>query len=184
VRGLLNNGGVDGVCTSPLTSGQILTYASPTGESYISATTTFSTSIPLIAVPVEGYNFAASTTSSSTSSTTTTSTTASSTTAGSQSTSTSSGIPTNTSVVKSGLTGGAKAGIGIGVGVFALILIAALAAFLLRRRKRNAQVAPVPVVNELPGNGEHKTPQEVEGSSEYAGRVKGPHEVEGSSRYA
>jgi hypothetical protein len=64
-------------------------------------------------------------------------------------------------------------------------LIAVVAAFLLRRRKRNAQVAHPPVVNELPGNGEHRTPQEVEGSSGYAGRVnKGPHEVEGSSRYA
>jgi hypothetical protein len=151
VRGLLNKGGVDGVCTSPLTSGQILTYASPTGDSYISATTTISTSIPLIAVPVEGYNFAASTTSSTTSSTT-----AASTAATSQSTSTSSGTPTNISVGKSGLTGGAKAGIGVGVGVFALILIAAVAAFLLRRRKQRAQVTLASVVNELPGNGEHK----------------------------
>jgi hypothetical protein len=166
-------------------SGQILTYAAPTGDSYISATTTFSTSIPLIAVPVEGYNFAASTTSSTTSTTTTTSTTASSTAATSQSTSTSSGTPTNISVGKSGLTGGAKAGIGVDVGVFALILIAAVAAFLLRRRKQGAQVTLAPVVNELPGNGEHKTPQEVEGSSSYTGRVnKGLHEVEGSSRYA
>ena len=180
MRGLLNKGGVDGVCTSPLTSGQILTYASPTGDSYISATTTISTSIPLIAVPVEGYNFAASTTSSTTSSTT-----AASTAATSQSTSTSSGTPTNISVEKGGLTGGTKAGIGVGVGVFAFILIAIAAVFLLRRRKGKAQVAHAPIINELPGNGEHKTPQVVEGSSGYAGRVnKGPHVVEGISRYA
>jgi hypothetical protein len=67
-----------------------------------------------------------------------------------------SGTPTNISVGKSGLTGGAKAGIGVGVGVFALILIAAVAAFLLRRRKQRAQVTLASVVNELPGNGEHK----------------------------
>jgi hypothetical protein len=148
-----------------MTSGQSLTYASPASNSYAVATTAFTDSALLIAVPVEGYNFAASTTSSSTS--------APSTTASLKSNTAGAGPPTNTSAQTSGLTGGAKAGIGVGVAGFVLILSAVVAAlFFLRRRRRYALAA-----SELPSGGENKRGTLVEADSEPERS-----EIDGSSR--
>lgn len=178
VRNLAANSGIDGVCTSPMSSGQVFTYASPATNSYISVTTTLLSSIPLIAVPVEGYNFAAVTTSSqsSGSSTTLAASTASSLT--SSSTTTSSGVPINTSTGNSGLSSGAKTGIGVGVGVGGLALVLlAVAAFYFRRRRSSGQVAYAPPPNELASNGENKGGNLVAVNN-------GPHEMGGASRPA
>ena len=148
-----------------MTSGQSLTYASPALNSYVVATTAFTDSALLIAVPVEGYNFAASTTSSSTSTP--------STTASSKSNATGAGPSTNTSAQTSGLAGGAKAGIGVGVAGFVFILSAVVAALLFLRRRRRYTLAP----SELPNGGENKGGTLVEADS-------GPQrsEIDGSSR--
>ena len=127
-----------------MTSGQSLTYASPASNSFTVATTAFTDSALLIAVPVEGYNFAASTTTPSTSGSSTTAILTRNTTGTSPS--------TNTRAQTSGLTGGAKAGIGAGVAGFALISIAVVVALLFfRRRRRHASAR-----TELPSTGEKK----------------------------
>lgn len=114
--------------------GQSLIYASPKSDSYPPAITTFSEVATMIAVPVEGYNFAAAvvTTSSSQTGTGTGSSTPSSST---------SNIPS------SGLSTGAEAGIGAGIGGVVL-LAAALGALWFFKRKRHQ---PAPAV-ELPAN--------------------------------
>ncbi|KAE9370194.1 hypothetical protein N431DRAFT_343974 [Stipitochalara longipes BDJ] len=147
VRSLPANGGIDGVCTSALTSGQTLVYASPATNSFTSVTTTFTEPALMIAVPVEGYNFAASTTSSSSSTGTAQNT-------GTGTGPTNSGsAPTNTgtNTPSSGLSSGAKAGIGGGIAGLVVVL-AALGAFWFFRRKRKYQAAPA---NELPASGQH-----------------------------
>jgi hypothetical protein len=155
VRDLPQNSGIDDVCISAMTSGQSLTYASPASNSFAAASTTFTDSATLIAVPVEGYNFAASTTSSSSSTSPTAST--------SQSSSSGSASPTNSSAQKSGLSTGAEAGIGVGVGVLAIIAALAVYLFITRRRK----YAPAPT--ELAGSGENNSNYVVE-----AGPGQGP----------
>jgi hypothetical protein len=169
VRNLPANSRIDGVCTSTITSGQSLTYASPASNSFTVATTDFTDSALLIAVPVEGYNFAASTTGSSTGAL---STAGSST--GASSTSAGAGPPTNTSAQTSGLTGGTKAGIGVGVAGFALILSAVVAALLFFRKRR--RYAPAPT--ELPNSGENEGGNFVEVDSEPQRS-----EVDGNSRH-
>ncbi|KAE9379498.1 hypothetical protein N431DRAFT_478501 [Stipitochalara longipes BDJ] len=162
VRNVPGNPGRDnGICTSPFTSGQSLTYASPATNSFTAATTTFTdNNVVLFGVPVEGYNFAASTTSSSVTGSPTTST--------SKSTS-----PTNTSAPSSGLSSGAKAGIGVGVAIVALAILGAIGFWLLRRRK--SQAGPV---SELPGNGEGKSA----GAAEVYSEPVLPSEIDGSPR--
>ncbi|RDW87469.1 hypothetical protein BP5796_03163 [Coleophoma crateriformis] len=153
VRNLPQSSGRDGVCTSAMTSGQIMTYAAPAGNneaSFTEATTTLKTAVPMMAVPVEGYNFGALTASSATP-------TAS--------------LPTtssSTSASSTGLHQGAKIGIGVGVGTGAAIGIAIGTALLfLRRRKYVGVQYPVPA-SELPaddGSGEAK---EMPGSSSFS----------------
>lgn len=159
-----------------MTSGQILTYASSATNSYVPTTTTLSDPLPLLAVPVEGYNFVASTNIPST---TVPSSTASYL-ATSQSTATSTEPPTDTSAPQSGLTQGAKTGIGVGVGVgsFALILIVVAAVFLLRRRRRQKEdVTYAPATSELPSFWEYKGGNPVHANN-------GPQEIDGYSRPA
>jgi LPXTG-motif cell wall-anchored protein len=79
----------------------------------------------MIAVPVEGYNFAAPTTSSSTSSISST---------GSASSSPSSSSPASSS----GLSTGSKAGIGAGIAALVVVLAALGAFWFFRRRKYQA----------------------------------------------
>lgn len=76
----------------------------------------------MIAVPVEGYNFAAATTSSSTYSTS----------------STGGSGPTQSSASSSGLSSGAKAGIGAGIAGLVVVLAALGAFWFFRRRKYQA----------------------------------------------
>ena len=152
-----------------MTTGQSLTYASPVSNSYVVATTAFTDSALLIAVPVEGYNFAVSTTGSSTSAPSTTASLKSNTTGAGPSTNTSA----QTSAQTSGLTEGAKAGIGVGVAGFVLILSAVLAALLFLRRRRRYALAP----SELPSGGENKGGTLVEADSEPQRS-----EIDGSSR--
>jgi hypothetical protein len=153
VRNLLNNGGLDGLCTSPFSSGAVLTYASPAVGSYTPATTTFTdNSALLFAVPVEGYNFAAAaaTTGSSPINNSPTTGGASTPTATPQGNTSGSGIGNSNGQNQGGggLSTGAKAGIGVGVAGAVLISAAIVVGFLLLRRRRP--------INELPGNGEHK----------------------------
>lgn len=159
--------GLDGVCTSAFTSGQKLVYASPTSNSFVSVTTTFTVQTAyMVANPVEGYNFAISSTSSSSSSTSTGGSSTSSTSATSASSSTTgTALPANTDTHTSGLSTGAKAGIGAGVAVLALV-IAAIVGFLLFRRRRKYATGPV---SELPGYGQenkHQPPALVEAHSD------------------
>lgn len=133
-----------------MSSGQSLTYASPTSNSYVAATTMFADSALLLAVPIQGYNVASlapnpSTAAASSTTTISASSTTSGTTSARPSTST-----TSTSAHTSGLSDGAKAGIGVGVAVCALILCAVVAAFLFFRRRRRRANAPT----ELPSTGE------------------------------
>jgi hypothetical protein len=151
-RSLNANGGIDGVCTSAFTSGQTLNYASPVTNSFTSAITTFSSPALMIAVPVEGYNFAASTTSSSSSGTarnTDTGATGSGPTA------------SNTNPPSSGLSSGAKAGIGAGIAGLVAVLSALGAFWFFRRRKYQAAPTSEPPVS---GYGENGGP-----SGEYRG---------------
>ncbi|RDW73318.1 hypothetical protein BP6252_07225 [Coleophoma cylindrospora] len=145
--------GRDGVCTSAMTYGQVVTYAAPAGNneaSFTEATTTLKTAEPMMAVPVEGYNFEVLTASSATPT---------------------SSLPTtssSTSANSTGLHQGAKIGIGVGVGTGAAIGIAIGTALLfLRRRKYVGVQYPVPA-SELPaddGSGEAK---EMAGSSSFS----------------
>ncbi len=122
-----------------MTPGQSLIYASPQGNSYTSAITTFTEPATMVAVPVEGYNFVAPTTSSSTSSISST---------GSTSSLPSNGNPASSS----GLSTGAKAGIGAGIAGFVVVL-AALGAFWGFKRRRY-QAAPTSSPNgNAPNNG-------------------------------
>jgi hypothetical protein len=121
-RHLSQNSGIDGVCTSTMTPGQTLIYASPQSNSFTSAITTFTEPAIMIAVPVEGYNFAAATTSSSTYSTS----------------STGGSGPTQSSASSSGLSSGAKAGIGAGIAGLVVVLAALGAFWFFRRRKYQA----------------------------------------------
>jgi hypothetical protein len=92
----------------------------------------------MIAVPVEGYNFAPSTTSSTTS-------------AIAQNTGTGTGSGPTTSSTNpssSGLSSGAKAGIAGGVAGLVVVLVALGAFWFFRRRKNHAAPA-----SELPANG-------------------------------
>jgi len=151
VRNVPNNLGVDnGICTSPFTSGQSLTYASPATNSFTAATTTFTDNNAfLLGVPVEGYNFAAATTGSSGISSPT-----SSTSQGSGS--------SKTNAASSGLSSGAKAELGVSVAVVALLALAGVGFWLLRRR-RGYQAAPV---GKLPVDGERKNADVAEVHSE------------------
>lgn len=160
VRNIPNNHGIDGVCTSAMPSGHVFAYASPASNSYVSVTTTLSEQIPLIAVPVEGYDFAVATTIPSASSGSSVPASAT----GSQTANSSGAQPTQTSQSSSGLSSGAKAGIGVGVGVGGFALIALAIAFFMMRRRRERKQAPTvnelsndPVMRELPpGNQETK----------------------------
>lgn len=141
-------------------SGHVFAYASPASNSYVSVTTTLSEQIPLIAVPVEGYDFAVATTIPSASSGSSVPASAT----GSQTANSSGAQPTQTSQSSSGLSSGAKAGIGVGVGVGGFALIALAIAFFMMRRRRERKQAPTvnelsndPVMRELPpGNQETK----------------------------
>lgn len=137
-------------------AGHVLTYASPTAKSYTSATTTLASPFVMMAVPVEGYNFAVSTTSSATISSASSSITS---TLATRSTGLSSAARTTAtnapsgpaSAAASGLSTGAKAGIGGGVAGVALLGFAALAAFLISRRKRRDRykVSPSPLGKDI-----------------------------------
>lgn len=109
----------------------------------------------MIAVPVEGYNFAATTTSALTGIAQNTGTGTGPT--GSGSTSTQTNTPSN------GLSTGAKAGIGAGIAGLVVVLAAIGAFWFFRRRKY--QAAPA---SELPGNG-HGHEQNGGPGGEYRG---------------
>jgi hypothetical protein len=120
-----------GVCRSPLTSGQIITYlASSASNGIVTTTLAINSSTGINAVDIKGWNVAAPMSSSMFDPT----------------------FP-NTSLAPSGLSSGAKAGLGIratlgGIGLLALIG----AVFLLRRRQKVAQydnVDPVPQQAEI-----------------------------------
>jgi len=162
-----------------MTSGQSLTYASPATNSFTVVTTVFTSSAVLIAVPVEGYNFAASTTSSSTSAIGSLSS-SSTITSTPQNTPDSGQLPTNTNTETVGLTGGAKAGIGVGVAVVALLVLAG-AVFLFYRRRRRYALNPTTEL-QLPGSRKEKNVILVEGYSELEPRGVQRAEVDGSSR--
>jgi hypothetical protein len=115
-----------------------LEYADPAtdGNSFTTATTTYTAAGTLIAVPVEGYNFnfAALTASPSTTGTATQSATTSTEPPAS---STSHLAPPTTSAAPSkGLTAGAKIGIAVGVAALVLLIGAIFAVFALRRRRK------------------------------------------------
>jgi hypothetical protein len=120
-----------------MTPGQSLIYASPQSNSYTSVLTTFTEPAIMCAIPVEGYNFAAATTSSSTTFTSSISSTGST-----------SSLPSSSSPASSsGLSIGAKAAIGAGVAVPLAVVLAALGAFWLFFWRRY-QAAPT---SETPG---------------------------------
>ncbi|KAE8447290.1 hypothetical protein EG329_010848 [Mollisiaceae sp. DMI_Dod_QoI] len=181
-RSLSYNGGVDGVCTSTIPAGRTLVLASPLSNSYPLTTTTFTSPGLMIAVPVEGYNFAALslTTSSSPSPSSTPSPAPTST------SNTATTNPPTETASSSGLSTGAKAGIGVGVALGALLIFAGLG-FLFFRRRRGRDGIPRA---ELEQPGEGKSGNEVPGSrSELGGGLRsGPEsgarmvEVDGGSR--
>lgn len=132
-----------------MSSGQSLTYALPTSNSYVAATTMFADSALLLVVPIQGYNLASLTLNPPTAaSSSTTTISVSSTTRGTTSARPSTST-TSTSANTSGLSGGANAGIGVGVAVCALTLCAVVAASLFFRRRRRCANAPA----ELPSTG-------------------------------
>lgn len=164
MRGLAANEGLDGICTSAMTSGQSIVYANPviddsaTFNSYTTATTTYTASGLLVAVPVEGYNFATSTSSSSQIITTSAlQTTGTST--GTNNSSSAGPTTSSTSAKSSGLTTGAKAGIGVGAAAAVIIVAAILAVFAIRRRRKGVVGASAQRDgrSELPGNEGTKT---------------------------
>jgi hypothetical protein len=144
---MLANTGVDGVCTSTMTSGQALTYASPVSQGYRFVTTTFDDDqYLLLAAPMQGWKFAAETTSSSstipTSSERTSSPASSSPTSSSTNEAAGGASSSSTPVNQSeGLSTGAKVGIGVAVPLGVLALIAVAAFLFFRRRRRNRETA-------------------------------------------
>jgi hypothetical protein len=176
-----------------MTSGQSIVYDDPaaaTVNSYTTATTTYTAAGLLIAVPVEGYNFATSTSSASQSATASAPETPTTNIATSITSSTSStGPATSTSAQSSGLTVGAKVGIGVGVAAVALIVAAIVAAVLFSRRRRKRGVDAM-APSELHGDGTVELPAnrgtkarafvEYYGPQETSQRTMS--EVDGSSR--
>ena len=133
----------------------------------------------MIAVPVEGYNFAdsgvaeAETTNSITSSTASSSNTAA--TPGSL-TSSGNTLPTISGTTsKDKLSGGAKAGIGIGVALAVLLLAALAGAFWIYRRKRRQTTeraslsAPPRDVQEADSRSKYKDGTYYSGVTQYSG---------------
>lgn len=126
-------GEIAGICQSPLSSGQTLTYlAQATDDSWTSATLTITNPTSLNAVAMIGWNVARSTTSASSTSTT-------------KSAPTSTTISNSTPQASSGLSTGAKAGIGIGValGVIGILCLLLSFCWLRKRRRDHYDTAPI-----------------------------------------
>jgi len=146
-----------GECISPITSGQSFYYAESVGTTWIWTTSIADDNVNVYGIPVNGYNFAASTTTTTSSPS---SATTNSLTTGPTNTSAfpSSSTPTATGSTNAGLSPGAKAGIGVGVSLGILGLISLIAAIFLLRRRRPKKETAFNNATELPSPPENPHP--------------------------